>query len=39
MYNPVPLPTAWVVKCKKCGCTVICRAIDPQLEYAEPGEG
>src|SRR5207302_3442430 len=24
------LPTAWVVKCKKCGCTINCRAIDPQ---------
>src|SRR5438270_4634191 len=30
------LPTAWVVKCKKCGCTVNCRAIDPQIEHAEP---
>jgi hypothetical protein len=30
------LPVAWVVKCKKCGCTVTCRAIDSQLEHAEP---
>ena len=30
------LPSAWVVKCKKCGCTVNCRAIDPQIEHAEP---
>jgi hypothetical protein len=30
------LPTAWVVKCKKCGCTINCRAIDPQIEHAEP---
>jgi hypothetical protein len=26
------LPTAWVVRCKKCGCTINCRAIDPQIE-------
>src|SRR5689334_9510350 len=32
----VALPAAWVVKCKKCGCTVTCRAIDSQLEHAEP---
>ena len=25
-----------VVKCKKCGCTINCRAIDPQIEHAEP---
>jgi hypothetical protein len=30
------LPTAWVVKCKKCGCTINCRAIDPQVAYLEP---
>ena len=30
------LPAAWVVKCKKCGCTITCRAIDSQLEHAEP---
>jgi hypothetical protein len=30
------LPVAWVVKCKKCGCTVNCRAIDPQIEHSEP---
>ena len=30
------LPTAWVVKCKKCGCTINCRAIDPQVEHSEP---
>jgi hypothetical protein len=30
------LPTAWVVKCKKCGCTVNCRAIDAQIELADP---
>jgi hypothetical protein len=32
------LPAAWVVKCKKCGCTINCRAIDPQIEHAEPGK-
>ena len=32
----VALPSAWVVKCKKCGCTVTCRAIDSQREHAEP---
>jgi hypothetical protein len=44
MYSPMmvgvtsqlALPTAWVVKCKKCGCTVNCRAIDAQVEHAEP---
>jgi hypothetical protein len=44
MYSPMivgvtsglGLPTAWVVKCKKCGCTVNCRAIDAQIEHAEP---
>lgn len=30
------LPSAWVVNCKKCGCTVNCRAIDPQLEHSQP---
>ena len=30
------LPTAWVVKCKKCGCTINCRAIDPQIEHSRP---
>jgi hypothetical protein len=30
------LPTAWVVKCKKCGCTINCRAIDPQTEHSQP---
>jgi len=30
------LPTAWVVKCKKCGCTINCRAIDPQIEHSDP---
>jgi hypothetical protein len=30
------LPQAWVVKCKNCGCTVTCRAIDPQTEHSEP---
>src|SRR6266700_6141458 len=30
------LPRAWVVKCKKCGCTINCRAIDPQIEHSEP---
>ena len=30
------LPTAWVVKCKKCGCTINCRAIDPQSEHSDP---
>ena len=34
--SQLDLPTAWVVKCKKCGCTVNCRAIDPQLEHAQP---
>ncbi|MGA9507258.1 MAG: hypothetical protein WBV55_01295 [Candidatus Sulfotelmatobacter sp.] len=44
MYSPMMvgvtsglgLPTAWVVKCKKCGCTINCRAIDAQIEHAEP---
>lgn len=44
IYSPIilyvaswtALPTAWVVKCKKCGCSVTCRAIDSQLEHAEP---
>jgi hypothetical protein len=30
------LPMAWVVKCKKCGCTINCRAIDPQTEHSQP---
>ena|SRR6267154_2453081 len=30
------LPSAWVVKCKKCGCTITCRAIDPQVEHSQP---
>jgi hypothetical protein len=30
------LPVAWVVKCKKCGCTINCRAIDPQLAHSQP---
>ena len=30
------LPTAWVVKCKKCGCTINCRAIDPKTEHSQP---
>jgi len=32
------LPTAWVVKCKKCGCTINCRAIDPQIEHSHTDE-
>ena len=36
MMDRVALPVAWVVKCKKCGCTVNCRAIDSQLEHADP---
>jgi len=30
------LPKAWVVKCKKCNCTITCRAIDPQDEHSRP---
>src|SRR5215472_9458537 len=30
------LPKAWVVTCKKCGCTINCRAIDPQGEHSQP---
>jgi hypothetical protein len=30
------LPVAWVVKCKKCGCTINCRAVDPQAEHSQP---
>lgn len=30
------LPTAWVVRCTGCGCTVTCQAIDPQAEHTEP---
>jgi hypothetical protein len=30
------LPVAWVVTCKKCGCTINCRAIDPQIEHSQP---
>jgi|SRR5581483_4699120 len=29
------LPMAWVVTCKKCGCTINCRAIDPQIEHSQ----
>ena len=29
------LPKAWVVKCKKCSCTITCRAIDPQDEHPQ----
>jgi hypothetical protein len=29
------LPKAWVVKCKKCTCTITCRAIDPQGEHSQ----
>jgi|HubBroStandDraft_5_1064220.scaffolds.fasta_scaffold413817_2 hypothetical protein len=32
------LPVAWVVKCKKRACTINCRAIDPQIEHAQPDE-
>ena len=32
------LPHAWVVRCKKCGCTITCRALDPQAERAEADE-
>jgi hypothetical protein len=34
--SELALPTAWVVKCKKCGCTVNCRAIDARVRHAEP---
>jgi hypothetical protein len=30
------LPKAWVVKCKKCSCTITCRAIDAQGEHSHP---
>jgi len=30
------LPKAWVVNCKKCACTIDCRAIDPQGEHSQP---
>ena len=30
------LPTAWVIKCRKCGCIVTCRATDPQADHAQP---
>ncbi|SRR5579871_1064615 len=30
------MPQAWVVRCKKCSCTITCRAIDPQTEHSEP---
>lgn len=37
MAGPVAaLPEAWVVRCKKCSCTVNCRAIDPQAEHSNP---
>lgn len=29
------LPKAWVVNCKKCGCTINCRAVDPQAEHSQ----
>jgi len=29
------LPVAWVVTCKKCSCTINCRAIDPQTEHSQ----
>jgi len=32
------LPKAWVVKCKKCSCSIICRAIDPQAEHSQPDQ-
>src|SRR5262252_4679022 len=32
------LPKAWVVKCKKCSCTITCRAIDTQGEHSQPDE-
>jgi hypothetical protein len=32
----IGLPKAWVVRCKKCSCTITCRAIDPQGEHSEP---
>ena len=25
-----------MVRCKKCSCTITCRAVDPQTEHAEP---
>ncbi len=34
--SEVGLPVAWVVRCRKCSCTVTCRALDPQREHAEP---
>ena len=30
------LPEAWVVKCANCDCTVNARAVDPQVEHADP---
>lgn len=30
------LPHSWVVRCKKCSCTITCRSVDPQTEHAEP---
>jgi len=30
------LPSAWVVTCTGCGCTVTCQATDPQGEHTEP---
>lgn len=30
------LPHAWVVRCKKCTCTITCCAVNPQTEHAEP---
>jgi hypothetical protein len=36
LFASLGLPSAWVVKCKKCGCTINCCAIDPQIEHSEP---
>lgn len=30
------LPLVWVVRCKKCGCTITCRAVDAQTEHSQP---
>jgi hypothetical protein len=27
---------AWVVRCKRCSCTITCHSVDPQTEQAEP---
>ena len=34
--SELALPTAWLVKCKKCGCTINCRALHGQSEHADP---